>query len=71
MDGFQFEYYLNELFKSNGYTSQVTKSRGDYGADLILKRDGEAGELVAPVMTAVVPIRLMRKKQWAKFLSPI
>ncbi|MGG6899126.1 restriction endonuclease, partial [Rhizobium sp. BR 315] len=41
MDGFQFEYYLNELFKSNGYTSQVTKSRGDYGADLILKRDGE------------------------------
>jgi restriction system protein len=37
MDGIQFEYYLKELFKSQGYIVEVTKSTGDFGADLILK----------------------------------
>lgn len=36
MDGFQFEYYLEQLFKSHGYRVTVTSSRGDFGADLIL-----------------------------------
>jgi restriction system protein len=37
MDGIQFEYYLKELFKSQGYIVEVTKASGDFGADLILK----------------------------------
>jgi len=37
MDGFQFEHYLEQLFKSQGFKVKVTKSRGDYGADLILE----------------------------------
>lgn len=41
MDGIQFEYYLKELFKSQGYQVEVTKASGDYGADLILKKDGK------------------------------
>lgn len=39
MDGIQFEHYLKELFLSMGYKASVTDSRGDYGADLILKKD--------------------------------
>lgn len=41
MDGFQFEYYLAQMFKSQGYKSTVTKARGDYGADLVLKSEGK------------------------------
>lgn len=40
MEGRQFEYYLGQLFKSHGYTTEVTKASGDFGADLILKRNG-------------------------------
>nr|WP_254901859.1 restriction endonuclease [Thalassobacillus devorans] len=39
MDGLQFEEYLAVLFKNHGYKTEVTKSSGDYGADLILKKD--------------------------------
>ncbi|MBS4217508.1 restriction endonuclease [Bacillus sp. FJAT-49711] len=39
MDGFQFEEYLALLFKMSGYNAKITKSRGDFGADLILVKD--------------------------------
>ncbi|NDI37228.1 restriction endonuclease [Chengkuizengella sediminis] len=39
MDGHQFEHYLSHLFKSQGYSVQVTSASGDYGADLVLKKD--------------------------------
>lgn len=39
MDGIQFEHYLSVLFKGLGYSVEVTKSTGDFGADLILKKD--------------------------------
>lgn len=41
MDGFQFEHYLATLFKESGYSVKVTASRGDFGADLILNKDGK------------------------------
>lgn len=37
MDGYQFEYYLEKLFKEIGYKAKVTNSTGDFGADLIVK----------------------------------
>lgn len=37
MDGFQFEVYLEALFKKLGYRPLVTSASHDYGADLILK----------------------------------
>ncbi|GAF66437.1 hypothetical protein BTS2_3338 [Bacillus sp. TS-2] len=40
MDGFQFESYLVELFKARGYKVIKTPNRGDFGADLLLKKDG-------------------------------
>ncbi|MEK5217717.1 restriction endonuclease [Psychrobacillus sp. FSL H8-0487] len=41
MDGFQFEHYLVELFKSEGYSAVRTSDSGDFGADVILKKDGK------------------------------
>jgi len=45
MTGYQFEKYLSELFREHGYKAKVTPERGDYGADLILKR--KDGSLIA------------------------
>lgn len=39
MDGVQFEYYLKELFRSRGYSVEMTKTTGDFGADLVLKKE--------------------------------
>jgi restriction system protein len=41
MDGVQFEQYLRVLFQSIGYSVQMTASTGDFGADLLLKKDGQ------------------------------
>ncbi len=41
MDGFQFEHYLVELFKSLNYTVKRTPDTGDFGADLILHKEGK------------------------------
>lgn len=38
-DGFQFEHYLVELFKKYNYKAVRTPDSGDYGADLILKKE--------------------------------
>jgi restriction system protein len=35
------EHYLKELYQSRGYAAEVTSASGDYGADLLLKRDGK------------------------------
>ncbi|WP_274362770.1 restriction endonuclease [Paenibacillus thermotolerans] len=40
MNGLQFEQFLGVLFKSQGYDTLVTKSSGDYGADLVIVKDG-------------------------------
>ncbi|MGM1023183.1 MAG: restriction endonuclease [Bacillota bacterium] len=40
MEGVQFEHYLAELFKSQGYSVKVTRASGDYGADLVIQKGG-------------------------------
>ncbi|SET14310.1 restriction endonuclease [Paenibacillus sp. NFR01] len=40
MEGIQFEKYLGHLFRSQGYVVEATKVAGDYGADLLLRKDG-------------------------------
>ena len=40
MEGRQFELYLGLLFKTLGYKTKVTRSAGDYGADLVIEKDG-------------------------------
>ena len=39
MNGVQFEEYLTELFKTLGYRVKNTPRSGDYGADLILRKN--------------------------------
>ncbi|WP_082926850.1 restriction endonuclease [Paenibacillus tuaregi] len=41
MEGVQFEHYLGHLFRSQGYKAKVTSASGDYGADLVLSKDGK------------------------------
>ncbi|QSF47901.1 restriction endonuclease [Paenibacillus tianjinensis] len=41
MEGIQFEKYLGHLFRAQGYKIEVTKAAGDYGADLIIQKDGK------------------------------
>jgi restriction system protein len=39
MDGVSFENYLGGLFQELGYKTEVTKTSGDQGADLLLFKD--------------------------------
>jgi restriction system protein len=41
MEGVQFEQYLGHLFRSQGYKAEVTQAAGDYGADLVLSKEGK------------------------------
>lgn len=40
MDGAQFEEFLGTLFRRLGYRVENTRYRGDYGADLVVTKDG-------------------------------
>ncbi|WP_258881572.1 restriction endonuclease [Paenibacillus sp. sptzw28] len=41
MDGHKFEHYLGHLFRSQGYHAEVTQAAGDFGVDLLLKKQGK------------------------------
>lgn len=41
MQGYEFENFLKTMFFYLGYDALVTKRSGDYGADLVLKKDGQ------------------------------
>jgi restriction system protein len=40
MDGATFEEFLGTLFRRLGYRVENTRYRGDYGADLVISKDG-------------------------------
>jgi restriction system protein len=52
MDGRTFEQFLATLFRRLGYRVENTRYRGDYGADLVVRKDG--------IKTAV------QAKRWSK-----
>ncbi len=37
----QFEEFVCELFKEMGYHANITKASGDFGADILMEKDGE------------------------------
>lgn len=41
LDGVEFEEFLAGLFRAQGYAAELTPTSGDYGADLILSKDGQ------------------------------
>lgn len=40
LSGVEFEEFLAGLFRAQGYAAELTPTSGDYGADLILNKDG-------------------------------
>lgn len=40
MEGYEFENYLKTLFFYEGYVTEVTTQSRDYGADLVMQKDG-------------------------------
>lgn len=40
LSGIDFEYFCADLFSNMGYNAQTTKASGDYGADLVLTKNG-------------------------------
>ena len=41
LSGVEFEEFLAGLFRAQGYAAELTPTTGDYGADLILSKDGQ------------------------------
>lgn len=65
MDGVQFEKYLGYLFQAQGYKTQVTKAAGDYGADLLLQKDGKKIVVQAKRYSKNVGIKAVQEAQAA------
>lgn len=63
MDGLQFEKYLAYLFQAEGYKTQVTKASGDYGADLLLHKDGKKIVVQAKRYSKNVGIKAIQEAQ--------
>lgn len=65
MEGIQFEKYLGHLFKAQGYEVKVTKAIGDYGADLIIIKDGVKVVVQAKRYSNNVGIKAVQEAQAA------
>ncbi|PJN59842.1 hypothetical protein PAEAM_28770 [Paenibacillus sp. GM1FR] len=66
MDGVQFEHYLGHLFRSQGYRAEVTKAAGDYGADLVISKDGKRIVVQAKRYKKNVGLKAVQEVQGAK-----
>jgi restriction system protein len=65
MDGFEFERYLKELFKSHGYKVIKTPKSGDFGADLLIEKNGYVIAIQAKRYKANVGIKAVQEIQSA------
>ncbi len=61
MEGIQFEKYLGYLFQAQGYKTHVTKAAGDYGADLLLQKEGKKIVVQAKRYSKNVGIRAVQE----------
>ena len=61
LTGTEFENYLAELFKSQGYQVEMTPSTGDYGADLILHKDQQRIAVQAKCYTGSVGVSAVQE----------
>jgi restriction system protein len=63
MTGRQFEYYLGHLFRSQGYEVKVTRESGDYGADLVIQKNGKKIVIQAKRYSKDVGIKAIQEVQ--------
>lgn len=66
MDGVAFEKFLTALFRRLGYAVEHTGRRGDYGADLIVAKDGRRTVVQAKRWTRNVGIKAVQEAVAAK-----
>lgn len=66
MDGVQFEQYLGHLFRSHGYKAEVTQAAGDFGADLVLSKDGRRIVVQAKRYSKNVGLKAVQEVQGAR-----
>jgi restriction system protein len=66
MTGGQFEQRLAFLFRELGYRVEQTRARGDYGADLVVARDGIKTVVQAKRWTTRVGVKAVQEAVAAK-----
>jgi restriction system protein len=59
LDGKRFEVYLEVRFHERGYRVQRTPYQGDWGADLILEKDGQRTAVQAKRYKKNVGVRMV------------
>lgn len=57
----EFEEYLAGLFRAQGYAAELTPTSGDYGADLILSKDGQRIAVQAKRYTGSVGVQAVQE----------
>lgn len=65
MEGRQFEHYLVQLFTRMGYKVNLTPAAGDYGADLIISKDGKKIAVQAKRYTKNVGLKAVQEVRTA------
>jgi restriction system protein len=66
MDGITFERRLVHLFSGLGYRVERTRARGDYGADLVLEKEGVRTVVQAKRWTKNVGVKAIQEAVAAK-----
>ena len=61
MDGTTFEVFLTTLFRRLGYGVEHTGRRGDYGADLVVTKDGQRIAVQAKRWTKTIGVKAVQE----------
>jgi restriction system protein len=61
MDGTTFEHFLTTLFRRLGYSVEHTGRRGDYGADLVVTKEGRRVAVQAKRWTKAVGVKAVQE----------
>lgn len=61
LSGVEFEEFLAGLFRAQGYAAELTPTSGDYGADLILSKDGRRIAVQAKRYTGSVGVQAVQE----------
>jgi len=61
LGGVEFEEYLAGLFRKQGYKAEMTPSTSDYGADLVLMKEGQRIAVQAKRYTGTVGIAAVQE----------
>lgn len=66
LSGVEFENFLCEIFKKMGYSVKTTKASHDYGADLLISKNGKLTVVQAKCYSKAVGIKAIQEIVGAK-----